>query len=280
MYIRKFDPWNSRLCTCPEKYSLNPYTGCEHRCIYCYSSSYIREFFNCRIKKNLIKYVKRDSERLPRNSLISLSNTSDPYPSLERYMNITRECLKIFRNYGFRVLIITKSDLVLRDLDILEEMRAGVAITITTMQHYRRLEPNAPSPERRILALKELSERGIPTILRLDPIFPYINENEICDIIERLRDYVRHVVSSTFKPRFDSWRRFREKFPREANLLREKYFKSKKIGNSWYLPKEMRLELMCRVRDICDLYGITFACCREDFFNLNNAKSCDGSHLI
>ncbi|ODA45213.1 Radical SAM domain protein [Thermodesulfovibrio sp. N1] len=96
MYLRFFDPWKSKLCSCPSKYSLNPYTGCAHGCIYCYASSYIKNFFNCRTKPNLLEDLKRQIKKISKDSLISLSNTSDPYPPIEKELKITRECLKNF----------------------------------------------------------------------------------------------------------------------------------------------------------------------------------------
>ncbi|MBI5253313.1 MAG: radical SAM protein, partial [Euryarchaeota archaeon] len=83
MAITYFDPWRDPLCTCPRKYSLNPYTGCEHRCVYCYITSYIPRGFECRIKKNLLGEVKRDRKKLNKKIPISMSNSSDPYTTME-----------------------------------------------------------------------------------------------------------------------------------------------------------------------------------------------------
>ncbi|MFQ6050198.1 MAG: radical SAM protein [Candidatus Hydrothermarchaeota archaeon] len=277
-YIKSFDPWKSNLCTCPEKYSFNPYTGCDHKCIYCYSTSYIPNFYNLRLKKDLIKKVRADIKKIPRDSLISISNTSDPYPKIEAQLGLTRKSLEIFKEMGFRVLIITKGTIVTRDADLLGDMKAAVTITITTLtqETCKKLEPSAPLPEDRINALKILSDANVPLGIRLDPVFPFINEKEIGEIVYRVSDYADHIVSSTFKPRYDSLKRFNNAFPDFARI--QDLFLKK--GRVYYLAKDIRRELMLKVRDACNDYGLTFASCREGFNDLNTAKTCDGSHLI
>lgn len=279
-YITLFDPWESSLCTCPKKYSLNPYTGCSHRCLYCYITSYIPRGHEARIKKDLIKQVRREREHLDKRIPISMSNSSDPYLPLEKEHRHTRACLELLKD--FRVLVITKSDLVTRDIDLLKKMRASVSITITTLDASlaKKLEPNAPSPEKRINALQKLVENGIPVSCRVDPVIPRINEDSSALIKELAAIGVPHVVSSTFKPRFDSWKRVASAFPEEAEKLQALYFqRGERIQNSQYLPEEIRFELMKKLREDCDKHGITFATCREGF-KLNTSKSCDGTHLI
>jgi len=282
MYLRPFDPWKSKLCTCPSKYSLNPYTGCAHGCIYCYASSYIKDFFLCRVKPNLLESLRRELKKIPTNSLISLSNTSDPYAPMDAELKITRKCLETFKVYGMRVLIITKSNIVCRDRDLLKEMKSAVTITITTFKHYKKLEPNAPTPFERLEALEKLSKDGIPTGLRLDPIIPMLNESEVEEILKSAKDCgVKHVTASTFKPRWDSWERISKAFPDIAEKIKRLYFKEgTKISNSWYLAQHIRKDLMVKVRQICDVFSLTFSSCREGFAELNTSSSCDGSHLI
>ncbi|HEC80875.1 MAG TPA: radical SAM protein, partial [Thermoplasmatales archaeon] len=175
--------------------------------------------------------------------------------------------------------IITKSDLVVRDLDILKKSKCSVAITVTTLKEEvaRKLEPNAPSPSRRIKALKKLHQNKIPTVARIDPIIPFLNDTEIETLVENL-SFVDHIVASTFKPRYDSWRRFSKVFPDIAKKLRKHYFiDGEKRSNSWYLPKNMRFKLLSKVKQVAEDKGISFGSCRENFYS---TKSCDGSHLI
>ncbi len=278
-YIKRFDPWSSSLCTCPPKYTLNPYTGCSHACIYCYITSYIPNAFNVRIKKDLIKKLRSDIKKIDRNLFVSMSNSSDPYPPIERKLGITRKVLELFMNNDIRYQIVTKSDIVVRDIDILSKSRCSIAITVTTLKDTlaRRLEPNAPSPNNRVKALEELSENGIPIIVRIDPIIPFINDDEVTELIDRL-SFVNHITTSTFKPRFDSWKRFKKVFPIETGKLEKLYFKEgEKISNSWYLPQYIRYEILSKVREKTEEYGISFGSCRENYYS---NPTCDGSHLI
>lgn len=115
----------------PKKYSLNPYTGCGHRCIYCYAT-YIPNFFQPRRKKNLVERIENDLERIPSESIISLSNSSDPYTPMDEEHQDTRDCLETMKGYNLGILLVTKSDLVLRDIDLLRNLKSAVTLTITT----------------------------------------------------------------------------------------------------------------------------------------------------
>jgi len=281
--IRDFDPWGDKLCTCPKKYSFSPYTGCDHRCLYCYITSYVPRAFECRPKDDLIERTKRDLRHIDRHRAISMSNSSDPYPPIEAKLRLTRSCLELLAREGCRVLVITKSDLVARDADLLIQMPAAVSVTITTLDEKlsRKLEPNAPSPRRRLNAIEKLVGSGVPVTIRLDPIIPFLNDEGVEDIIGAAASRgVKHVTSSTFKPRFDSWRRIQSAFPDAAARLAPLYFsQGRRHRRSWYLPRELRLELMGRVRTACDEHGLTFATCREGMPELTTGKTCDGSHL-
>lgn len=282
--IKPFDPWRGRLCTCPPKFSFDPYTGCEHGCLYCYASSYIRKFHECRPKKDLLKLIKGDVLQLPENALISMSNSSDPYPPMEYELQLTRRCLEEFRRRNLRILVITKSDLVLKDLDLLRKLRCAVSLTITTLDDYLagRLEPNAPPPSRRLYAVERLSSEGIRVCVRIDPIIPYLNDDGIDGLLREIKNAsAAHITSSTFKPRPDSWARIKAAFPDVAEKLEPLYFgEGEQVARSRYLPKPIRFKLMKMVADECRRLGLTFACCREGFKELNTGGSCDGSHLI
>ncbi|MEM2348008.1 MAG: hypothetical protein QW267_06980, partial [Sulfolobales archaeon] len=92
--VRMFDPWGSKLCTCPLKYNLNPYTGCSHGCIYCYARTYIKDFNRPRVKEKLLINIAADLSKIPANMLITMSNSSDPYTPPEGRLAVTREVLK------------------------------------------------------------------------------------------------------------------------------------------------------------------------------------------
>jgi DNA repair photolyase len=116
--------------------------------------------------------------------------------------------------------------------------------------------------------------------LRLDPVFPGLNDAEIEEIVgAAVQSGARHVTSSTFKPRPDSWTRFSLAFPEEARRMADDYFRlGGKHHNARYLPRRIRLDLMARVEKACGRAGVTFATCREGF--RFRAPTCDGSHLI
>ena len=280
MLLTPFDPWKSTLCTCPLKLTLNPYTGCDHRCIYCYASSYIPRFYDCRPKKNLLQRLKKEASKLD-NELISISNSSDPYPQLEQELELTRNCLKILGQKNCRIQIITKSDLVVRDIDILKEIPCVVSITILTDNDKlsKKLEPGAPISSKRLKAIETLVKAKIPTTVRIDPIIPFVNY-ELTKLIETIANIgVQHITSSTYKVKPDNWQRFRNSFPETAEKLKQIYFtKGKRVGRSTYLPQEIRFDLMKKVKQLAEKYDLKFGTCREGL-NLNSAI-CDGSWVI
>jgi len=280
MLITKFDPWQSRLCTCPYKLTFNPYTGCDHMCLYCYASSYIPKFYNCRPKKDLISRLKKEAGKL-RGELISISNSSDPYPTLEKKNGLTRKCLEILSKYECKVQIVTKSTLVTRDIDILRNIPSMVSFSVTTDNDdlSKKLEPHAPISSKRLKAIETLLKNNIPTTVRIDPIIPFLNDdvNSLIELLARLG--VLHITSSTYKVKLDNWRRFSARFPRIAERLKPLYFnKGERIGRYYYLPRDLRFDLMKKVKELTEDNGMKFGCCREGF-NLNSA-TCDGSWVI
>ncbi len=282
MILKPFDPWKSSLCTCPAKLSLNPYTGCPHGCLYCYATSYIPHFQEPRPKVDLEKRLKREVLKVKPGSLVTMSCSSDPYPEQERDLQITRGCLDILKRRGLNVLVVTKSDLVCRDADILGEMGSVVSITITTLSEglARLLEPGAPSAKKRLEAIRLLSLKGIPVSARIDPIIPGINDSEIEDLVDATcRAGSKHITSSTYKARPDSWRRILIAFPKQSELLKAVFEKGSRIGGSRYIHREIRESLMLRVEKAALRNGMTFASCREGLGAQKDAL-CDGSHLM
>ena len=179
MLISEFDPWKSKLCTCPPKLTFNPYTGCDHGCVYCYASSYILKFFNCRPKKSLLRRLEEEIRKLSGES-ISISDSSDPYPNIEEETGLTRKCLEILSRHACKIQIITKSPLVTRDIDILKRTSCMVALSITTDEDKisRRLEPRAPVSSERLKAMEALVNNRIPVAVRIDPIIPFLNDSQ------------------------------------------------------------------------------------------------------
>jgi len=277
MLLKPFDPWRNPLCTCLNKLTFNPYTGCDHKCIYCYATSYIPNFQNCRPKKHLTTQLQKEAQHL-KGQLISIANSSDPYPTIEKTLKLTRQCLQILSNHNCRIQIITKSNLVTRDTDVLEKTPSIVAFTIITDNDNlaKQLEPNAPHTSHRLQAIQTLTRKGIPVCVRIDPIIPSLNDNPEQLIRTLAALGVKHITSSTYKAKHDNWKRFSQTFPTTAKQLEPLYFKKgEKIGGYRYLPKQLRYNLMNRIRKQTQEARMTFGTCREGFPQLNTA-TCDG----
>ncbi|MGQ9507041.1 MAG: radical SAM protein [Candidatus Bathycorpusculaceae bacterium] len=279
--ISWFDPWRSRLCSCPPKLTFNPYTGCDHTCVYCYASSYIPKFFFCRPKKDLFPKLEREVIKL-KGELISIANSSDPYPNLEAKMGLTRKCLEILIRHDCKLQIITKSNIVIRDVDLLKKKTSMVSLTITTIDDElaKIIEPHAPLPSERLKAAESLVSKGIPTSVRIDPIVPFVNDNQE-NLIKTLASIgIRHVTVSTYKVKPDNWQRISMALPEAAKKLKPLYFeKGERINRYAYLPKSLRLEILKKMRLMAQRDGIRFGTCREGLSYLNTA-SCDGSWLL
>jgi len=279
--IAEFDPWDSRLCTCPPKLTFNPYTGCDHACVYCYASSYIPKFFNCRPKKDLIPKLRREAARL-KGEILSIANSSDPYPNLEAKTGLMRKCLEILSQQDCEIQLITKSDLIVRDIDFLKKMPSMVSLTITTDDDSiaRLIEPHAPLPSERLKTVETLIKKDVPTSVRIDPIIPFVNDNTE-NLVKTLASMgVKHVTASTYKVKPDNWQRFCTALPKNAEKLKPLYFeKGEKIGGYIYLTKALRLKLMKTVGALAEKYNMKFGTCREGLSYLNTAV-CDGSWLL
>ena len=168
-------------------YGINLYRGCTHGCIYCDSRSEIyqinHKFEDIEIKENAVELLKKELvKRKP--FMIGTGAMTDPYVPIEKRLQHVRKCLKVIYRYGFGFACLTKSDLVLRDLDLLkkinEKSKAVVQITLTTADDElcRIIEPNVCPTSRRVEVLKKLNEANIPTVVWLCPILPYINDTE------------------------------------------------------------------------------------------------------
>ncbi|MCW3983891.1 MAG: radical SAM protein [Candidatus Bathyarchaeota archaeon] len=279
--ISPFDPWRSSLCTCPAKLTFNPYTGCDHQCLYCYASSYIQNFHEIHPKKELLTTLKREAVKL-NGETVSLSNSSDPYPQIEASEGLTRRCLEVLAEYNCRVQIITKSNLVTRDDDLLCKVPATVALTITTDDDNlaRIIEPYAPPPSQRIRAAQDLAKAGIPVSVRIDPIIPNLNDQPQKLISDLASIGVKHITASTYKAKPDNWARLAKALPKVMEPLKPLYFQQgERVGGSVLLPKEYRFKLLKGVRDSAVNCGLGFGVCREGLAELNTA-ACDGSWLM
>jgi len=285
--IRPFDPWKSKLCTCPFKYTINPYTGCSHFCLYCYATSYIGRR-KSKPKENLLEKIKDDLNEINPRYPIDMSLSSDPYPPEEKVFRLTRKVLEIILPRGFKVQITTKSDLYLLDIDIISKYNVAISETITTLDESlaKKLEPGAPSPKRRLKALEKLSEIGVPFSVRIDPIIPGLNDDsdELKELVEVVTNIgARHIVTSTYKARPDNFKRMILAFPEFESKWRKLYYPKGKITWGYaYLPIDLRKKLLRPVVEKARALGLTYATCREGLLSKEffNAPTCDGTHLI
>lgn len=167
---------------------MNIYRGCTHGCIYCDSRSkcyqMAHDFEDIEIKKNAVQILESQLRRKRKKCMISTGAMCDPYIPLEKKMQITRQCLKLIENYRFGIAIQTKSNLILRDLDILKRIHAKtkcvVQLTITTYDQNlcKIIEPNVATTLERFKVLQIMRDEGIPTVVWLAPVLPFINDTE------------------------------------------------------------------------------------------------------
>ena len=188
----------------PFRFSLNPYRGCEHGCIYCYARP-THEYlgFSAGLDFEQRIFVKLDAPELLRShfrspkwspEVVALSGNTDCYQPLEKHFELTRRCLEVFAEFRNPVAVVTKSSLVLRDVDLLAELATQklvrVAISITTLDGAlaRRLEPRAAQPERRLEAVAKLTSAGVPVVVMIAPVIPGLNDEEIPQILRAARE--------------------------------------------------------------------------------------------
>lgn len=170
---------------------LNPYGGCNHGCVYCYAPEVTHQPWDTwrvvRVRENMPARLARELKNIDSGSVIGLGSSTDPYQYAESRFQVTRDCLTVLKRFGSTVHIITKSDLVTRDVDLLKDMDCTVGITITTLDERmsKITEPGAPLPEKRLKALKELVDAGIKAYVMAEPMMSHIEgkEEEFVDAV-------------------------------------------------------------------------------------------------
>ena len=167
---------------------MNLYRGCTHGCIYCDSRSKCYQmdhpFEDIEVKRNAVQLLEQQLRRKRKPCMIGTGAMSDPYLHLESDLLLTRQCIELIDRYGFGLTLLTKSNRILRDLDVLESIHSKskcvVQMTLTTYDDAlsKVIEPNVSVTSERIKVLKEMQRIGIPTIVWLCPILPFINDTE------------------------------------------------------------------------------------------------------
>ena len=231
----------------PYTFSLNPYRGCEHGCIYCYARPYHEYLgFSAGLDFETKILVKEDAPDLLRRTLgapgwnadfIAFSGVTDPYQPVERRLRITRQCLEVLAECRQPVSVITKSGLVARDADLLAELArvsaAHVTLTITTLDESlrRSLEPRAASADVRLAAIAALARAGVPVGVMVSPVIPGLTDHEIPRILERAAGAGASYAAFTMV-----------RFPHGVGSLFEAWLEA-------YAP-DRRAKVLSRVRDV------------------------------
>lgn len=181
------------------KNGMNLYRGCSHGCIYCDSRSTCYQmqhaFTDIEVKENALILLEETLKHRRKKCMIGTGSMTDPYIPLELELQYTRKALELVERYGFGVTVITKSDRILRDLDILqrinERAKCVVQMTLTTYdeQLCRKIEPSVSATKDRFAVLQQMQKAGIPTVVWLSPILPFINDTE--ENIMGILDYCR-----------------------------------------------------------------------------------------
>lgn len=249
---------------------MNIYRGCSHGCIYCDSRSDCyqmdHEFEDIEVKINAPQLLEQTLKRKRSVSMIGTGAMSDPYMHCERKLELTRQCLEIIKKYGFGISVLTKSTLILRDLDLIcdinNSFKAVVNMTVTTYDDKlcKILEPNVAVASERFEALKIFRDRGVPTVVWLTPILPFINDTEenVKGIAERCGELgVKGII--TFGGMGVTMRQGdREYFygclDRHFPGMKERYIE--KYGLSYQLPSPNSSRLMKTFKACCKKYGI------------------------
>jgi DNA repair photolyase len=230
----------------PFDFSVNPYRGCQHGCVYCYARP-THEYMGLSAGLDFETkiFIKEDAPELLRKELskkkwvpqfISLSGVTDAYQPIERQLKLTRRCLEVLRDFRNPVGIVTKNALVERDADLLAELAefgaSHVYLSITTLDASltRILEPRASMPEARLRAIETLAKAGIPVGVMNAPIIPGLNDQEVAPILQaasaagaKSAGYVMLRLPFGLKDLFETWlnQHFPEKKEKVLNRIRE-----------------------------------------------------------
>ena len=250
-------------------YGMNIYRGCTHGCIYCDSRSkcyhFTHPFEDIEVKQNAPELLEKALRSKRKKCMIGTGSMSDPYMHCEENLRLTRRCLEIILKNGFGLAIQTKSDRILRDIDLLSEINRSakcvVQITLTTYDDdlCRIIEPNVCDTKRRIEVLEEMQKRGIPTIVWLTPILPFINdtkENITAILNECVRVGVKGIIDFGMGLTLREGDReyYYAALDKHFPGMKERYLK--RYGNAYELPSPNAKELTELFRSICNGNGI------------------------
>ncbi|MHB1454734.1 MAG: SPL family radical SAM protein [Saccharofermentanales bacterium] len=264
------------------KNGMNIYRGCTHGCIYCDSRSVCyqmkHEFEDIEVKQNASELLEDALRRKRKKCMIGTGSMCDPYMPCEKTLGLTRKCLEIIDRHGFGATLITKSNLVLRDLELLksinENSKCVVQMTLTTFDEAlcKVLEPNVCTTRERFETLEILRNNGIPTVVWLSPLLPFINDTE-----ENLRGIMNYCFEADVKGilcfgigvtlRDGDREYFYQKLDEHFPGLREKY--QRKYGYSYEVTSENHENLIKLLHSECKTRGVMYNA--DEIFGYLNA---------
>ena len=248
---------------------MNVYRGCTHGCVYCDSRSkcygFTHDFEDVGVKRNAPELLERALRSKRKRCMIGTGAMCDPYMHCEESLQITRRCLEVIERYGFGAAIQTKSDRILRDLDLLkqinEKAKCVVQLTLTTYDEglCKILEPKVCTTKRRVEVLNIMRENGIPTVVWLSPILPFINDTR-----ENIEGILKACVQAKVQGiicfgmgmtlREGDREYFYEALDKHFPGMRQRYHH--KYGYSYQLDSDRNGELMQLFRETCKKHGI------------------------
>ena len=248
---------------------MNIYRGCTHGCIYCDSRSTCYQidhtFEDIEVKEDAPKQLEEELRKKRKKAMIGTGSMSDPYNHIERDIEYTRKCLEVIYKYHFGISILTKSDLILRDIDLIDKInkdsKAVVQITLTTADDElcKKIEPNVAPTSKRVEVLKECKRRNIPTVVWLCPFLPFINDNKknieelmkIC-IENNVKGIIYFGIGLTLREGNREY--FYKCLDKEFPGLKEKYIKY--FGNNYIVNSFNNNELSSYIIDTCKKHHI------------------------
>lgn len=248
---------------------MNVYRGCTHGCIYCDARSACyqmkHEFEDIEVKENAPELLEAALKSKRKRCMIGTGAMCDPYLHAEKELNITRRCLELISKYEFGATVQTKSDLIMRDIDLLDEInrktKAVVQMTLTTADEAlcRIVEPNVCTTRRRFEVLCEMRERGIPTVVWFSPLLPFLNDTE--ENVLAIVDYARRagcfgIISFGMGLTLREGDReyYYTALDRHFPGLKQRYIA--RYGNNYELPSPDNAKLMKLFRQECSRSGI------------------------
>ncbi len=246
------------------KNHINLYRGCSHGCIYCDSRSEIygksNDFENIEVKVNALTLLEREFQKRRKKCMIMTGAMTDPYIPIEKKLEYTRRTLELIEKYGYGVSLITKSDLVMRDIDVLKRIndktKSIVMMTLTTYDESicKIVEPNVTTTFNRFVALKELNKAGIETIVWITPILPFINDTH--ENIDGLLEYckqanVKGIITFNLGLTLRKGNReyFFEKLDESFPNMKDKYLQ--KFGYNYGMGTPICKELEAKIKKFC-----------------------------